>query len=194
TPLPLPALGARVRFSKGPLELVIERHHGGVCVLTPHSDAQKRHYLGIPPGGRLELHARPPEFRVRVRLLDRVTLAPGGRLRGYVVVPLPHRLIFRREDGRSEPLLDVVPTELQTSWMGEGKDGGYLHETDSGFHLDRRGIVAQTVAIVPLVLTNHCEHAVSPEGLRISIRERDMREIDGQIVAAPRRLHFGDED
>lgn len=193
--LTLPEVGEECTFRKGPLELLLRRQHGGLCLITPNEGAQeKRHYLGLPDGGWLELHTRPPAFRVRIRLVDPITLAPGGRLRGYVRVPLPQRLVWCRADGRQEALLDVVPQELQTSWMGEGADGGYLHETDSEFRLERRALPAETLALVPVFLINHCEHSVSPEHITVSLRERDIRELDRQLVAAPRRLEFGIAD
>ena len=41
---------------------------------------------------------------------------------------------------------------------------------------------------------NHCDHVISPDDLTISIRERDIRELDGQIITSPRRLHFGEAE
>lgn len=192
--LPIPAVGEATTIRKGLLELHLENHRGGLCLLTPQPQQPQRHFLGVPRKGSLELIVRAPDHRVRVHLLDRLTLAPGGRLRGYVSVPLPHRLMYCRPNGKTEPLLDVVPKELQTSWLGEGADGGYVHDTDSTFHLDRRDVAADTIALVPVVISNHSHHAISPEYLTVSIRERDIRELDGQIVTSPRRLHFGEEE
>ena len=192
--LPIPPVGERAHFKKGRLELVLESSRGGLCLVTPKPEPSRRHFLGLPRDGFLELTVRAPEHRVRVHLQDRVTLASGGRLHGYLTVPLPHRLVWRRPDGETEPLLDVNPRELQTSWLGEGKDGGYILETESAFHLDRRGIRVATVALVPVVIANRCDHAVSPEDLTISIRDGDICELDGQIITAPRRLYIGEED
>lgn len=192
--LALPAVGETAVFRKGPLELRLENHRGGLCVLTPHPQHPQRHYLGLPRDGSLELTVRAPEHRVRVHLRDRLTLASGGRLHGYVTVPLPHRLVWCRPNGSAEPLLEVAPKELQTSWLGEGPDGGYVHESESSFHLDRHGIAADTMAIVPLMLWNFGDQTITPENLTVSIRDRDLLELDGQIVIAPRRLRFGAED
>ena len=94
-----------------------------------------------------------------------------------------------------EPLLrEDALAELRGAVLGEGVDGGYVHETQSPFHLDRRELRADTVALVPVVIWNHCDHAISPDGLTISVRERDIRQIDGQIITSPRRLHFGEEE
>ena len=192
--LAVPPVGERVTFRKGALSLILENHHGGLCVLTPHPQHPRRHMLGLPRDGSLELAVRVPEHKVRVVLHDRLTLAPQGRLHGYLTVPLPHRLLWRRPNGGAEPLLEVTPKELQTSWLGEGENGGYVHETESSFHLERRGLEADTWALVPVVLCNHGDHTLSPETLTLSIRERDLREIDGQVITSPRRLHLRGEE
>ena len=190
--LPIPEVGATTKFTKGPLELQLEHQRGGLCLVLNDLDTPRRHFLGLPRRGVLELHVRAPEHRIRVHLEDRLTLASGGRLRGYVRVPMPHRLVWRRPDGKTESLLDVSPRELRTSWLGEGPDGGYVYDTDSLFHLDRHGIPAHTVALVPIVIANHSEDTITPEDLTISIRDRDIRQLEGQIITSPRRLCFGD--
>ena len=98
--LAIPRVGEATSIKKGPLELRLEHHHGGLCLLTPHSRAPKRHFLGLPPDGWLELAVRAPDYRIRVHLRDRLTLVSGGRLRGYVTVPLPHRLSWCSDSGR----------------------------------------------------------------------------------------------
>ncbi len=192
--LPIPGEGETVRINKGALSLVLQKQRGALCLLTHQGESEKRHLLGLPKAGQLELHARTPEHRIRVRVSDAITLAPGGRVRGYVAVALPHRLIWRRPNGRAEPLLDILPRELKTSWLGEGKDGGYIHETESAFHLQRDEVRADILAMVPVLLLNTCEHAVSPIALTVSLRDRDLREVGDAIVASPRRLTFGNND
>jgi hypothetical protein len=192
--LPIPAEGETVRITKGALSLVLRRERGVLCLLTHQGDGERRHLLGLPRAGELELLARAPEHRIRVAISDALTLAPGGRIRGYVAVALPHRLVWRRTNGEAEPLLDVLPRELKTSWLGEGQDGGYIHETESAFHLQRHQVQADILAMVPVLLTNASDHAVSPLALTVSIRDRDLREISDAIVASPRRLTFGDGD
>ncbi len=190
--LELPAIGEKAAFRKGPLELRLENHHGGLCVLSGRAESEQRHFLGLPEAGQLELLVRAPEHRVKVLMRDRLTLASGGRLHGYVTVPMPHRLVWRSAKGAVEPLLEVAPKELAMSWLGEGPEGGYVHDCGSSFHLERQGICADTMAIVPVVLWNDGEHMITPESLTLSIRDRDLREFDGQIVTSPRRLRFVD--
>lgn len=188
--LAVPAVGEQATIQKGPLKLILRHEHGGVCLLTPHPERPQRHVLGLPGEGWLELAAHAPEYRVRVHLTDRMSLAPGGRVHGYLTVPLPHRLSWCRSNTRKDALLEVAPKELRTSWLGEGPDGGYQHETESAFHLTRRGLAAETVALVPVFVANHTGAVVSPEVLTVSLRDRDMRELDGQIITSPRRLQF----
>jgi hypothetical protein len=192
--LSIPQEGQTVKVSKGPLELVLRKERGALCLLTHEGDHEKRHLLGLPKSGHLELHVRAPEHRVQVHVTDAMTLAPGGRIRGYVAVALPHRLIWRRPNGKAEPLLDVLPRELKTSWLGEGSNGGYIHETESAFHLHRDEVRADILAMVPVLLLNACERTLSPVKLTISLRDRDLREVGDAIVASPRRLSFGDDD
>lgn len=196
--LEIPREGERATFQKGPLSLLLENHRGGLCVVTPHPREQtgdvapKRHFLGLPNEGCLELAVRAPDYRIRVQLTDRLTLVPGGRLRGYLSVPLPHRLSWCPLEGDPHALLEVAPKELRTAWLGEGVLGGYVHDTQSAFHLDRHGLRADTAALVPVVIINHSDAVLSPECLTISIRDRDIQELDGQIITSPRRLHFGE--
>ncbi|MHC4814039.1 MAG: hypothetical protein ACYTKC_19965 [Planctomycetota bacterium] len=192
--LPIPEEGQTVRISKGPLNLVLHKQRGALCLLTHEGEHEKRHLLGLPKSGHLELHARAPEHRIRVHVTDTMTLAPGGRIRGYVAVALPHRLVWRRPNGKAEPLLEVLPRDLKTSWLGEGTGGGYIHETESAFHLQRNEVRADIFAMVPVLLLNACEHTLSPVELTVSLRDRDLREVGDAIVASPRRLAFGDHD
>jgi len=192
--LPIPEEGQTVRISKGPLSLVLRKERGALCLLTHQGDQEKRHLLGLPKAGHLELHARAPDHRIQVHVSDAMTLAPGGRIRGYIAVALPHRLVWRRPNGKIEPLLDVLPRELKTSWLGEGSGGGYIHETESAFHLQREEVRADILAMVPVLLLNACERTLSPDTLTISLRDRDLREVGDAIVASPRRLSFGDHD
>ncbi len=192
--LPNPEEGQTVRVTKGPLDLVLRKERGALCLLTHRGKNEKRHILGLPKAGSLELHARAPEHRILVHITDAMTLAPGGRIRGYLTVALPHRLVWRRPDGKTEPLLEVLPRELKTSWLGEGSGGGYIHETESAFQLRRHDVQAEILAMVPVLLLNTCERALSPVKVTIGLRDRDLRVISGAIVASPRRLSFGNRD
>lgn len=207
----LPGPGETVRVAKGALELVFERRRGALMLVTKHGPQgdgnqtpattggagavePKRHYLGLPRDGQLVLEAKAPELRVQVNLLDAITLAPEGRLRGYVAVPLPHRLLWMRKRGRTEPLLDIVPKELQTSWLGEGEEGGYVHETKSRFYVERGEADNVLAALVPVGLRNLASQTISPTKILLSLRDRDLLQIAGNIVAAPRRLDWLDNE
>lgn len=192
--VPIPQEGQTLRVGKGPLHIVLRRERGTLCLLTHQGEHEKRHLLGLAKAGHLELHTHAPEHRVRVHITDVMTLAPGGRIRGYVAVALPHRLVWRRPNGKVEPLLEVLPRELKTSWLGEGSGGGYIHETESPFHLHRHDVRADILAMVPVLVVNACERALSPVTLTISLRDRDLHQVGEAIVAAPRRLFLGDQD
>ncbi len=188
--LPMPPPGQVSRVGKGTISLVLEHHKGALCLRSQENGSPRRHILGVPKDGRLLLEARPPEHRIRVTLEDRLTLARQGRLRGYIAVPLPHRLVWELPDGQRDPLLEVMPKELQTAWLGEGTDGGYVHETTSAFHLDRQDVEAEISAMVPVFLCNQSSILLTPTQITVSLRDRDLMQLGGQIVASPRRLLF----
>lgn len=188
--LNVPKTGETSHVDVGRVQIVLERNRAGVALLAHDGQQGQRHYLGLPPGGALGVEMRAPEFRVRVRVQDALTLAPDGRLRGYVSVPLPMKLFWEREGGKAEGLLDVMPRELRTAWMGEGPQGGYMHEVSSRFYAELRGPATSGGTMVPILLHNRSGRPVSPLEVVISLRDRDLHECRGRIVAAPRRLVF----
>ena len=189
-PLPIPHLGQTQRLQLGDLQLVLERVRGALA-LCAHDGVQARtHLLGVPAGGTLEVVACAPRHPVRVGLREAVTLAPGARIRGYVVVPLPRRLVCRRGEGREDVLLEVVPADLRTQWLGEGSAGGYAHRSASSFLRVVNGHGPAHDALVPVTATNAGSQAVTLGQLVLQLRDRDLRELRGRIVAAPRRLRF----
>lgn len=193
-PVPLPLPGETVRVERGRLHLLLEHKRGG-CLLVSHDGVRSRRYwLGLPSNGTLELRVRPPDHRVQVSVVDILCLAPGGRLRGYVVVPVVHRLVWVRPDGAAQALVDLPPPDLETAWLGEGEGGGYAHSTTSPFFAERRGVEADLSSLVPVSVRNDSDLVVRPPHLAITLRERDLLSVDGRIMAAPRRIVFISED
>jgi hypothetical protein len=188
--LPVPASGATAHVDIGRVQIVLERNRAGVALLAHDGQQGQRHYLGLPREGSLGVAVRAPEFRIRIRIQDSLTLAPDGRLRGYVSVPLPLKLFWEQPGGRTESLLEVMPRELRTAWMGEGPNGGYMHEVTSRFYPDLRGLTVRGGSLVPIVLHNRSGRPLSPLEVIVSLRDRDLHECRGRIVAAPRRLVF----
>jgi hypothetical protein len=191
--LAVPALGQASRLHLGDLQLVLERVRGALS-LCAHDGVQARtHLLGVAGDGTLEVVAAAPRHPVRVGLRESVTLAPLARIRGYVSVPLPRRLAWRRADGREDVLLELVPSELRTQWLGEGAGGGYAHRAASSFLRLVNGHGPAHDALVPVTAVNAGAQRVRLGQLAVQLRDRDLRELRGRIVAAPRRLRFTGE-
>jgi len=193
-PVVLPMLGETVRVERGRLHLLLERRRGGYLLVSHDGVSSRRFWLGLPHAGTLELRVRPPEHRVQVNVQDLLCLAPGGRLRGYVAVPVLHRLVWVRPDGIAQALVDLPPPDLQTAWLGEGEGGGYAHSAASPFFAERRGLGVDLGSLVPVSVRNDSDVVVRPPHLAITLRERDLWSLDGRVVAAPRRIVFTSEE
>lgn len=178
-------------MEKGPWQVVVERGRSGVTLLAHDGRAQRRWFVGAPEGGVLDLRVRVPRYPVQVRLLETVTLVPGGRLRGYVSVPLPHEVMWRGHNGSPLVVAELLPSGLKTAWVG-GEDG-YEHRVESRILLDLAGPEGEASAMVPLVLRNMSSQVVSPAEVTVRLRRGDLRQLRRRIVAAPRALVFTGE-
>ncbi|MEZ5967292.1 MAG: hypothetical protein R3F56_25875 [Planctomycetota bacterium] len=189
----LPGPGETTRVERGRLHLLLEHKRGGYLLVTHDGVRSRRYWLGLPASGTLELRVRPPDHRVQVNVQEVLCLAPGGRLRGYVAVPVLHRLVWVRPDGSAQALVDLPPPDLQTAWLGEGEGGGYAHSAASPFFVERRGIDHELASLVPVSVRNDSDVVVRPPHLAITLRERDLLALDGRLLAAPRRIVFTSE-
>lgn len=190
----LPQPGDTVRVERGRLHLLLEHKRGGFLLVSHDGVRSRRYWLGLPSEGTLELRVRPPDHRVQVSVQDLLCLAPGGRLRGYVAVPVVHRLVWVRPDGATQALVDLPPPDLQTAWLGEGEGGGYAHSAASPFFAERRGVETELASLVPVSVRNASDVVVRPPHLSITLRERDLLSLDGRLMAAPRRIVFSSEE
>lgn len=192
--VPLPTMGETVRIEKGQLHLLLEHTRGGFLLVSHDGTHSRRFRLGLPAEGTLELRVRPPDYRVLVQVREVLCLAPRGRLRGYVTVPIQHRLVWVSPAGAVEALVDLPSPELNTSWLGEGQEGGYAHAAPSPFFADRRGPELQQRSLVPVSVVNATDTVVRPAHLGITLRDRDLVPLAGRLMAAPRRIVFTSHD
>lgn len=187
-PLEPPDEGGGIRVQRGAWQIVLERNRGGFAVLAHDGQFERRWFVGVPSGGALSVRARAPRYPVRVRVREALTVAPGGRLRGYVGVPLGHEVVWIGPDGREFPLVEVVPHGLRTSWVESRQ--AYEHHADGRFMFELAGPEDDSVAMVPLVIRNEGPQPVSPMEFLVAVRSDDLREIRRRVVAAPRALVF----
>lgn len=188
--LALPERGEATRLRCGGFEIVLERVRGGLLLLVHDGQEAQRHYLGVPRDGALALEATAPEHRVQVRLADSVRVAPGGRLCGYIELPLPHRLVWLPPEGRPQPLVEIVPRELRMAWVEDEHHQGYVHCTESVFLQHVEAVEPGAGAVVPVALCNRGTEVVAPAELLLSLRRRELRSGRGRVLAAPRRVVF----
>ncbi len=186
--LRVPRKGQACRVQKGRLQVVLEQGRSGYMLVTHDGYEGRRHLLGLPDEGELWLLARAPEYRVVVELRDPVALAPGGRLRGYVALPLPHRVVWSSGGREETPLLEILPRDMATSWLEE--EQGYEHRVVSSFYSASAVPGEPTMALVPLVLCNRSQRSVVPTEVAVHLQDRDLHVLRGRIIAAPRRIAF----
>lgn len=186
--LPLPGPGDLTRVRRGRLEFVLERARGS-WLLVVHDGAQgRRYHIGLPRGSRLELRPAVPELGLDVLLEDSVALAPGGRVRGSVVLPLPTRLVWvERDGGREDELLCILPREYSTHWI----DGEARVQCPAAFLPKGTTPWSDDLILVPLTLRNDAATGVQPDRLPIGLTTDDLRPCRGRLVARPRRIVHG---
>jgi len=184
----VPRTGQTQRLLHARWQVIVEGQPEGLALLAHDGTRCQRWFLGVPYPGRVEMRTLVPALPIEVRLRERLALAAGGRLRGYVQVPLPQQVLWWSGlNGDSQPTLlaDLLPSDLRTSWTGHH----YVHETNSSFTLEARGGTGADHVWVPLFLTCEARTTV-PELLRLQFRSGEVRPLRGGLFAAPRRLRF----
>jgi len=186
----LPGHGDATRVQVGRAELVLENRRGSFSLLWSDGREARRYVLGLTDRGQLRLELRVPRLPLCCVPRDVVTLVPGARLRGYVTVPLVPTVVWRRGDAPAEPLVELVPDELQATW---DEQKGHAFEVGVSW-LSRfpfRSGAAQ--AIAPLRLANRGDAVVSPRHLDVQLTDDGLWELRGALVARPQRLVWGED-
>jgi hypothetical protein len=191
-PLPLPPFGQATRLNAGGIQLVLEGVRGGLRLLSHDGLQARTHHLAVPEGGALAVVPASPEHPLRVQVSEPLAVGPGSRLRGYVHVPLPYRILWVRGDGFEESLLELPSSELRTAWLGEGPGGGYAHMAASAFSIGLNGSIPARGVVVPVVLCNRGLRTWQPAELALRLRDRDLRFLRGRVIASPRRMVWQD--
>ena len=184
-PIVLPAHDEATTVRLGRAELVLENRRGSFSLLWSDGRDARRFVLGLAGQGELCVELRAPRFPVRCVPADVLTLVPGARLRGFVTIPLIPTVVWRDSAGAAHKLVELLPSELRAVWSeAEG------HAFQVGVQWLTRFPYAggQPQAVLPLRLYNASPETISPAGLDVEVRDDQLRELRGSLVARPRRI------
>jgi hypothetical protein len=184
-PLPRPRRGQSSRIRCGKLELVLESVRGG-HVLVSHDGVDGRRWsLGLGDGAQLALVLKVPSYPLGVATRETLALTPGGRVRGYVQVPLVPTVMCWNEDGGEAALIELLPKGLAAEWE---ERGGFVQRWVSPFlhRLPQAG--EELVAVVPVWVRSLAAEPLGLGEIPIALRNEELREQRGLVFAAPRRI------
>lgn len=181
-----PPHGGSARHRVGSFEFVVETVRGGVVLLVLDGKEARKWFLGLGPRDALAVEATVPQHPLRLVLRDRVALAPGAALHGYVSVPLQPSVLLLRDGTPLGTIAGVQPDTLAAEWSDA--EGAVVLRTLVHFH-HRIPLHADPFsAVVPLVLHNRSDAMLHPTELPLRLRTEDLRELRKRLIAAPRRL------
>jgi hypothetical protein len=187
TPLPRPQRGASTRVQVGSNELVLEAVRGGHTLLWCDGREARRYALGLCADGELSLELRAPRLPLRVVCRELLTLVPGGRLHGYVQVPLVPTIVWQPLDSGATTLVELSPRELAAEW----DDGdGAVFRCASSFHVRLPMRNGEPRANVPVWLRNGGNAAFAPAFLPLRLLDSDLVPLRGSLIVRPRRLQW----
>lgn len=185
TPLPRPQRGGSTRVQLGCNELVLESVRGGHSLLWLDGKEARRFVLGLDADGLLLLQLRVPHLPICLVAREVLSIVPGGRLRGYLQVPLVPTVVWQPVVGAAVPLVELPPRELGAEW-DEGE--GARFRCTSSLHVRFPMRSGEARAIVPVVLQNVGDEVVSPGHLPLQLKDEDLQELRGSLVVRPKRL------
>jgi hypothetical protein len=188
--LPRLARGQSSRVRLGRLEVVLEATRSGHSLLCLDGQQARTWSLGLPPTGVLRLAWRAPRWPLAIALKDPLLLLPGGRVRGYVRVPLVPTLWFERAEGEELVVAEIVPGELSAEW--DQGSGTCVQRCTSPLLARLPPPTGESLAIVPWSIRNDSRRLQCPEVLSMRLEDRELRRFRNHLFAAPRRLRFDD--
>jgi hypothetical protein len=187
TPLLRPRRGASTRVQVGSSELVLEAVRGGHTLLWLDGREARRYALGLTADGDLSLELRAPRLPLRIVCREVLTLVPGGRLRGYVQVPLVPTIVWQPAGDAATALIELNPRELAAEWDDHE---GAVFRCASSLHVRLPMRSGEARASVPLWLRNDGDTALAPAFLPLRLLDGDLVELRGSLVVRPRRLQW----
>src|SRR5262249_9190282 len=186
--LPLPERGRSARFRVGTLELVLETVRGSTSLLCLDGQQTRTWSLGLPRNGELRVLCRAPRLPLLVEPRDPLVLAPRGRLRGYVQVPLVPTIVWQA-GACLETVAELVPSTLSAEW--DETLGGCVQRCASPFTQKVPPAGVEPRPVLPVVIANGSDRMQGPVALPLHVDDRELRPLRGLVVAAPRRLCVG---
>lgn len=189
TPLPRPQRGSSTRVRLGANELVLEAVRGGQSLLWSDGREARKFALGVPTAGDLWLELRAPQAPIRVALREVMAVVPGGRLRGYLQVPLVPTVVWRTVDSAPLTVVELLPRELAAEWDDAA---GATCCCTSSLHVRFPMRSGDPRAIVPVVVRNLGRDLLSPPHLPVQFRDAELVALRGCLAVAPRRLLWND--
>ena len=190
TPLQRPARGGSTRVRCGRSELVLEAARGGHSLLWLDGRQARRFAIGLDPTGQLSFALRAPHGPLRVVPRDVIALVPGGRLHGYVQLPLVPTILWHPRQGPARALLELAPRELAAEW--DDREGAVFRCT-SPLHVRFPMRSGEPMVTVPVWIDNPTQAVASPPWLPLVIETADLLEARGTILVKPRRLRWNGE-
>jgi hypothetical protein len=185
TLLPRPQRGGSTRVQLGSNELVLESVRGGHSLLWLDGREARRFVLGLDADGELTLQLRAPKLPVRIAPREVLAVVPGGRLRGYLQLPLVPTIVWRSSKGLEATLLELPPRDLAAEW---DETDGTVYRCTSSLHVLFPMLSGEPKATVPIVIRNLGDEVLSPAFLPMQLRDADLVELRASLVVAPCRM------
>lgn len=186
-PLPRPAHGSASRVQLGRAELVLEHSRGSYSLLWSDGREARRYVLGLSDSGQLSVELRAPQLAVHIVPRELITIVPGARLRGFVVLPLIPTVVWRDGLGETQTLIQLHPPSLHGHWHEET---GHLLRCAASWMVRFPFLTGEPQVVVPLRLYNETSEPACPGEIEIEFSDHDLLELRGAILLAPRRMKW----
>jgi hypothetical protein len=165
----------------------MEHVRGGHTLLWSDGRDSRRYVLGLRSDGQLQLQWAATRLPVRCVVRDVLSVVPGGRLRGYLQLPLVPTMVWTAADGSRELLIELLPRELAAEWDDAA---GHLFRCQSPWLVRFPMRSGEPKVVIPVVLNNADAAVLSPAHLPLALRDDELVSMRGSVIVRPRRLRW----